>query len=71
MTIRHFGSQSRERIEETDYILVEHLEDGQVVLADGDVLELWVKNDGFAGYTIEIGGIGYEFVRGFASNYEV
>jgi len=73
------GSQTREPIEETEYIvrfIDEHLvlsETGVYQLESGpDVVllnkktdreELWTKNDDFAGYVIEIGGKGYEFVK--------
>ena len=73
------GSQTRERIEETDYIvrfIDEHLvlsETGIHQLESGPVVvllnkktggeELWTENYGFAGYVIVIGGKEYEFVR--------
>lgn len=37
-----------------------------VLLQDtsNDRFELWQKNDHFAGYVIEIDGVGYEFISG-------
>lgn len=56
------GSQRREAIEETEYILAQRLTNGQVVLVDTDgKRELWVARDDFAGYVVEIDGVGYEF----------
>ena len=57
------GIQYRETLEESGYTVLE-IHDGYVHLMDeiGKV-ELWQENDDFAGYVIDIGGIGYEFVR--------
>ncbi len=62
------GSQRREKIEETEY-QIDTIEGDKImghnatlVNSNGD-LELWTENDHFAGYVIEIDGIGYEFVR--------
>ena len=60
------GSQNREPIGDTEYKVSSALSAGQVVLVDEvGRCELWIANDNFAGYVIEIGGIGYEFVRGY------
>jgi len=38
---------------------------GEVILEDeSGKRELWAANDDHAGYTVEIDGWGYEFVRG-------
>lgn len=73
------NSQTRERIEDTNYEIkfrdehlvltatgVQGIEDGpDAVLLNKEtgISELWTMRDDFAGYVIEIGGIGYEFVR--------
>ncbi len=64
------GSQSREPIEDTEYVFVKEIDEKEIILRekDGDPnnrlsYELWVRNDHFAGYTIIIDGKGYEFVR--------
>lgn len=61
--IKTFGSQKREKIEDTDYVLVS-IENGTALLFDDKTgkCETWQENDHFAGYVIEINGIGYEFV---------
>jgi hypothetical protein len=70
---KHIGSQFRETLEETDYKVVSHVKSNPhisgdrdtVVLQDTDtgVQELWVANNDHAGWTVEIDGVGYEFVR--------
>jgi hypothetical protein len=35
---------------------------GEVLLEDNGRIEVWAENDDFAGYVIEIDGVGYEFV---------
>jgi len=62
--IKRFGSQSREPIEESEYSLLRKLDQGEVILLDktNGHQELWSQNNNFAGYVIEIDGIGYEFV---------
>ena len=57
------GSQYRETLAEAGYRLIQK-NDRYALLEDKDtgVLELWVQRDDFAGYVIEIDGIGYEFV---------
>lgn len=75
------GSQTRERIEDTEYELVsidehtvinehgshkaEYPQSREAILevTDTGKQELWVESDDFAGYVIEIDGIGYEFIR--------
>lgn len=63
MAIRQIGSQNRETLEDAGLRLVAGMDDGEVILADGDKRELWQRNDHFAGYVVEIDGVGYEFVR--------
>jgi hypothetical protein len=61
-----FGSQIRDPYQEAGYEIVRngefpnekilrHIETGNK--------ELWIRNDCHAGYTLEIDGIGYEFVH--------
>ena len=61
--MKHIGSQVRETLHEAGLnavtfngklLLTEDMESGK--------LELWVKNDDFAGYVVEFIGIGFEFV---------
>lgn len=62
--MKRFGSQIRETLSEAGYTLVERLEHGEVIVADEDgKRELWFEHDDNAGYTLEIEGRGYEFVR--------
>ena len=77
--MKTIGSQKRELLKDTDYVVQfidEHLvlsETGAQQLESGPEVvllnqatgkeELWTKNDDFAEYVIEIDGIGYEFVR--------
>ena len=59
------GSQTRESLKEASYVLEKIRENGEVILfnkVDG-CFELWVANDSYAGYVVEIDGIGYEFCR--------
>ncbi len=66
MARRVIGSQIRDLLEDTDMRIVSATSDGEVVLTEGDSgsRELWQANDHFAGYVIEIEGVGYEFARG-------
>jgi len=67
--MKKIGSQIRENIKETKYI-VDIIEGDEQIgrnaylynLKTGKY-ELWTERDDFAGYVIEIDGIGYEFVR--------
>jgi len=62
--IRHIGSQTRENIETTDYVIVQKSGNEVIVYdKDADNYELWVKRDDYAGYVIDIDGIGYEFAH--------
>jgi hypothetical protein len=60
------GSQTREDIEDTDYVVSSVLSTGQVVLRsiyDGHC-ELWIAQDDHAeGYVIVISSVGHRFVR--------
>lgn len=65
--MRKIGSQSRELLSETEYTVAGRLDghssDG-VILKDADgKYELWVPNNHYAGYVIDIDGVGHEFVR--------
>ena len=63
--IKQIGSQARERIEQTEYRCesFDPSYDSTVLVDSVGKRELWFKNDHYAGYTIEIEGIGYEFAR--------
>ena len=62
MIMQH-GSQAREKLEETEYTLVGWPSPGVILLQDSaGKQEEWVANNHFAGYVIEVGGVGYEFV---------
>jgi len=67
--MKKIGSQKRQSIKETAYIIDVIEGDEQIGrdaylynLASGKY-ELWTERDNLAGYVIEIDGIGYEFVR--------
>jgi hypothetical protein len=63
-TMKTIGSQKRELLSESGMTLYKKLPKGEVQLKDRNGnLELWVLNDHYAGYVIEIDGKGYEFVR--------
>ena len=61
---KRIGSQYRETLDESGYILIGEKCD-EAILFDTvtDNYELWVRRDDFAGWVVEIGGGGYEFVR--------
>lgn len=66
--IKHIGSQSREPIGEAGLLLIGRLDAETVVLAgsaDPTQQEIWALRDDYAGYTVEIEGKGYEFVRDY------
>ena len=57
------GSQVRESLQEAGY-KVAHQNSEYALLEDVDTgrLELWAQRDDFAGYVVEINGLGYELV---------
>ena len=61
------GSQTRESIADMVYKVAAVLSARQIVLVDttDGHCELWIANDDFAGYVIEYGETGYEFVRDY------
>lgn len=64
--MRKFGSQTRETLEEAGYTLVALSSDASEAILfgiDTNIKELWAAKDDHSGYTIEINGCGYEFVR--------
>jgi len=65
--MKTIGSQTRETLAESGYSLIGRIDVNEVILQDsadsGGKPELWTQRDDFAGYVIEIDGIGYEFVR--------
>jgi hypothetical protein len=61
---KKYGSQYRETLEEAGYKLVARIDEDQVILEDETgKRELWFKHDDNPGFTVEIDGVGYEFVR--------
>lgn len=61
--MRQTGSQTRETLREAGYDLHQRINSKEVVLlSDAGQLELWVANDHHFGYTIEIDGVGYEYI---------
>lgn len=65
--MKKFGSQIRDSLSEANYLVEKELPDNHVVLKDttSNKLELWVLNDTYAGYVIEINNLGYEFVSSY------
>ena len=63
--MRTIGSQTRDKLEDTEYEFIQWQDMSRSVLlkntATGNY-EQWDRNDDFAGYVIEINGIGFEFV---------
>jgi hypothetical protein len=61
--MRTLGSQKRETLNEAQYTFVKRVGPRVIVLADEDgKLEVWIANNNHAGYTIQVGRWGYEFV---------
>ena len=67
--MKRIGSQTRERIEETEYVVdyidpvdQESYRDAFLVNTTTGKREKWTENDDYAGYVIEIDGVGFEFV---------
>jgi len=65
--VKQRGSQMRQKIEDSEYDLFKRLSPEEVILTDTDTgkKELWALNDDHSGFTVEIRGRGYEFVRGW------
>jgi len=59
------GSQIRETLKETGCKLVRRLGPGEIVIDNHDDLEVWGANDNHAGYTLQVGRWGYEFLRDY------
>jgi hypothetical protein len=61
--MRQIGSQIRETLEDAGYTIINQGPEG-IILEEADgKRELWVERDDFAGYVVEVNGVGYEFVR--------
>ncbi len=62
--MKTIGSQKRESLKESGYKVLRRSKD-EAVLEDRETgkAELWIANDDFAGYVIEIAGVGHEFAR--------
>lgn len=59
---KQIGSQFRETLKESGYVLVDRPSAGVVVLRNlGGQDEVWYANDHNEGYTIQVGRWGYEF----------
>ena len=67
---KQIGSQYRETLEESGMEVYQGPnEDGEILLTDDEGnIEVWFQHDDHAGYTIEIDGMGYEFVRSYAQD---
>jgi hypothetical protein len=59
--MKQIGSQMREPLNESGHVFVER-RGPEVILYDGENYSLWVARDDFAGYVIEIDGVGCEFI---------
>lgn len=64
MTAKEIGSQTRENLRDSGYKVLRRSKEF-AILEDRETgqVEYWAPNDHYAGYVIEIGGIGHEFVR--------
>jgi hypothetical protein len=65
---RKIGSQIRETLEEAEMVFVGYLgEDKTTIVLKNDLgeQEIWGLNNDHAGYTIEVEGMGYEFIRDY------
>lgn len=61
--MKRIGSQIRETLKESGYKLIGRRY-REVILEDSDGnKEVWGANDQHAGYTIQVGRWGYEFLR--------
>lgn len=61
--MKTIGSQKREILADTEYTLILLNGNAAFLLNNStNKKELWQQNDHFAGYVIEIDGIGYEFI---------
>ena len=60
--MKTIGSQKRETLRESGLQLIA-CNGKEAVLSNSGKAEMWVLNDDFAGYVIEINGQGYEFMR--------
>jgi hypothetical protein len=61
--MRQIGSQIRETLEDAGYTIINQGPEG-IILEEADgKRELWVERDDFAGYVVDVNGVGYEFVR--------
>ena len=63
--MRQRGSQIRETLEEANCHLVGTLPNGGVIVFDHDTnkADVYQEHDDHAGWTLEIEGVGHEFVR--------
>lgn len=66
--MKHAGSQIKETLEEANYSIYDKDSPDEIILQDNDTgtYELWAPNDQYAGYVIEIAGVGHEFIHEIA-----
>ena len=57
------GSQMRQNLQDSEYVLAGRIDENQVILRDGVTFEVYAKNDHSASHVIVINNEGYEFVR--------
>lgn len=61
--MKTYGSQNRDELADSGYTVNRFLPCGDVILQnENGKLERWTPNNDFAGYVVEINGLGYEFV---------
>lgn len=58
--MKKIGSQNRETLKEAKAVLIKMIGDDAVVM-ESDGFKLYSMNNHFAGYVLEIDGVGYEF----------
>ena len=70
--MRQIGSQMRETLEESGMTLTVLLPETEeaILTTESGRHELWYQNDHYAGYVVEIDGVGYEFIHGLNEDEE-
>ncbi len=63
--MKQIGSQMRETLKEANYSIYDKDFPDEIILQDNNtgIYELWAPNDDYAGYVIEINGIGHEYIH--------
>jgi hypothetical protein len=63
-SMKTIGYQNRDTVNEAQVVLLKHLPHDEALIMDAKgKFEIWGMNDGYAGYVLEIDGVGYEFIR--------